>query len=230
MPKTEEKLQEILGDRYKADDWLPAFNAVFAAEEDECAALLAIQQLEKESMMTAEAEVGDSTPDRGSKESSKLPREQNCRAQVPQLAELECELDAVVDDLHARRRIIGARPTIEDLLNPIDEIQVGAREYAFPGGDEEIIARALEGSDEGTVTDDEGNEEEEEEETEEISLAEGIRVCERLEHLCGLHSDDPKIDTLELQTQLRRLRGHLRKVEFASRKQTKLTDIWGKDV
>ena len=45
LPKTEERLQECLGTRYRYEDWKPAFDAIFNAEDDIAAAIDAVWKL-----------------------------------------------------------------------------------------------------------------------------------------------------------------------------------------
>lgn len=48
-----------------------------------------------------------------------------------------------VAKLKIRRWIIGTAPTLEDLLNPIQECEIGDSQYCFDGSNVEIIAMAL---------------------------------------------------------------------------------------
>jgi hypothetical protein len=41
------------------------------------------------------------------------------------------------------KRIIGLSPTLEDLVDPIEEREVGDSPYTFEGGDAEIVAEVL---------------------------------------------------------------------------------------
>jgi hypothetical protein len=50
---------------------------------------------------------------------------------IPQLENLETELVNAVTELKARKRIVGTPPSLEDLLNPIEEKEVGDSPYAF---------------------------------------------------------------------------------------------------
>ena len=48
-----------------------------------------------------------------------------------------------VNSLQQRKHICGTAPTLEDLLNPIEETEIGHSDYRFLGGDNEIVAEAL---------------------------------------------------------------------------------------
>jgi hypothetical protein len=48
-----------------------------------------------------------------------------------------------IDDLVKQRHIIGPPPTLEDLVDPIEEREVGDLLYTFEGGDAKIMAEVL---------------------------------------------------------------------------------------
>ncbi|KAG2355705.1 hypothetical protein BDR07DRAFT_1464425 [Suillus spraguei] len=56
-----------------------------------------------------------------------------------QVTTLEIELMDLVGGLKSRNRIFGEPPTIEELLDPVEEREVGDHDYEFPGGDNEIV-------------------------------------------------------------------------------------------
>jgi hypothetical protein len=74
---------------------------------------------------------------------------------------------------------------------------------------------------------DDAQDAEEESEDEGLSAKEGQRLCEQLEKHCLHHSDADGVSTLVLQQQLRKLRAHLRRLEFASQTQVTLDRFWG---
>jgi hypothetical protein len=59
-----------------------------------------------------------------------------------------------------------------------------------------------------------------------LSYQEGAELCEKLERSCVIHSDAEGVSVLELQKQLRRMRGHFHCLEFASRKQSTLDNFF----
>lgn len=214
LPQTIDKLQAHLGNAYRYEDWKPAYEAVFNAEEDTIAALNAVQAL-------AEQAQHQQAEGRGSTESAS---EMDPQPSIAELTKLETDLMDAVEDLYQRKRIRGGRPTLEELINPSEENEVGDSPYRFPGGDDEIIDTVLKGS--GTkAQQDELDEEEEDIDDKEPdipSAREGVRLCEQLEQLCLAYSDANGVATLELQTQLRRLRRHLHQVDLSSHKQSTL--------
>lgn len=86
MPEVEEKLKNCLGNQYSMTDWKPAFNAIFAAEEDTPAAISAIETL-RITAITASTAVPYPAP--------AAPHE------IPQLKHLKTDLMDAVADLKA---------------------------------------------------------------------------------------------------------------------------------
>ena len=205
LPQTESRLQVHLADRYRFIDWKPAFDAVFAAEDDVGKAISAIEDLEKQARTV--------TPTAPTIPSPTAPR-----LAPNQLTTLECGLMECVTKLGDRKRIRGTRPTLEDLLNPVEEREIGESEFCFPGGDGEIIAKVIREFQPGgdVEAENEGEESDGEQEDAAPSLGEGMELCERLEKLCVIHSEARGVATLLLQQQLRKLRAHLRIVQANS--------------
>jgi hypothetical protein len=59
-----------------------------------------------------------------------------------------------------------------------------------------------------------------------VSCKEAIQLYKRLEKVCVVHSDAKGVAILELQRQLRKLRGHLYHVEAVSQKQSTLDSFF----
>jgi len=218
LPDTLSSLESHLGDRYVYADWKPAIDAVFTAEDDTLKALDALE------VLRAKANP-QSSPNNNTATHNKTLATTPI---IPQLTAFETDLMESVAELHRRRRIVGTVPTLEDLLNPIQEREIGDSPYRFPAGDDDIVAEVLketEGSQqevEEIVSDDDGGPEEVG-----ISSQEVAELCERLEKVCVIHSDAHGVDVLRLQGQLRKLRGHFRRLDTASRKQSRLDAFWG---
>ena len=73
-------------------------------------------------------------------ENQDLPTISKARVPPPQLVDAEKGLMDSIEELVKRKQIIGPPPTLEDLVNPIEEQEVGNSPYRFEGGDAEIIA------------------------------------------------------------------------------------------
>ncbi|KAG1767808.1 hypothetical protein EDD22DRAFT_741963, partial [Suillus occidentalis] len=58
---------------------------------------------------------------------------------LTQVTSLETELMDSIDELKSRNRIFGKPPTVEELLDPVEEREVGGHDYEFPGGDKDIV-------------------------------------------------------------------------------------------
>lgn len=201
LPDLEKALKALLGLCYRDADWKPVIDAIFATEDDDQAAISAVDLFEKKALGTADARAFDSEGDRAS-------------PKPPQLLQLEDDLMTTVGDLH-NRRLIRVKPTLEDLINPSDEqLDYDDSLYKFPGGDNDIIAAVV--ADESGAAESlesQGDEDDDEEGQEDlISPKEGASVCEKLEQLALVHSDASGVHALELQRQLRRLRAHLSKL------------------
>src|ERR1700720_504714 len=120
------KLKGCLGDHYTHSDWKPVFDAIFATEGDTPTAVTAIKKLCTEVMQQPIAHTTTQTPTR-----------------IPQLEIFDTELVNAVVELKARKHIVGTPPSLKDLLNPIEEKKVGDSPFHFPGGNSEIIAKAV---------------------------------------------------------------------------------------
>ncbi|KAH8105697.1 hypothetical protein DFH11DRAFT_1731517 [Phellopilus nigrolimitatus] len=218
MPETIKKLEAYLKERYLYADWKPAFDAVFQAESDVPAAVSAIHELAHKAQQSAPPAIPDPVP--------LIPD----KATIPQLESFEKSLMEAVDDLKKLNHIRGTAPTLEELVNPIEEMEIGESPYHFPGGDIEIIAEArrLVAEQNGDVTATEVLDDDPEDDNadEVVSAREGIELCEKLEKLCIAHSEADGVAALELQRQLRHMRGHLRRLDLESHKQVTLDSFF----
>ena len=153
LPQAEERLKSIFKVDYVDQDWRPALNTVLEAENDELKATEAIEKLTKaNNPIPTTNSTNPATP------SPLLP--------PPQLQDVEQSLVAAVDELKVRKRIIGTPLTVEEMLNPSEEREIGDLMYRFEGGDDEIVAtvrRELEIEAGGIIEVDESDDEAEEE-------------------------------------------------------------------
>jgi hypothetical protein len=90
----------------------------------------------------------------------------------------------------------------------------------FPGGNTDILAEATKLPADQFVED--KSDESDGEMVDELSYWEGAELCEKLEKSCVIHSDAEGVLVLGLQKQLRKIRGHFCRLEFASWKQSTL--------
>jgi len=127
LPEAEECLKKKLGNQYIVDDWKSALDAVMNVEGDVVQAQEALHKLASECQL----------PHLTIKLPHKSPPKS---ATIPQITEAEQELMESVKELVKCRQIIGSPPTLEDLINPVEEREIGDSPYRFEGGDAEIVA------------------------------------------------------------------------------------------
>jgi hypothetical protein len=214
MPEAETKLAAHLGNRFSFPQWKTAFDTIFQFEGDESAATDAIKAL-KEQAVTHHT----------SRQQVHAPP--STRLSLPELDEAENQLMQAVDDLCVRKHIRGERPTLEDLLNPEEEKEVGDSMYRYPGGDADIIAEVKRGEaaqagdpDNSGCSDDESDDDRLGGPA--VTTQQGITLCRDVESLCLQNADADGVDINLLQSQLRKLRSHLHRVEFESHTQVTL--------
>jgi hypothetical protein len=119
-------------------DWKPFFDGIFNAEKDAEAALAVIDKLRNAGSTSPPSYTPALTPT-----SNPIPTD-SC-PNLTKLSTLETELMKSVVELQACKRINGTAPTLEELVNPIEENKIGDLPYQFPGGDDEILDQVLNG-------------------------------------------------------------------------------------
>ncbi|GJE99376.1 DDE-domain-containing protein [Phanerochaete sordida] len=137
LPEVEDSLQKLLGTAYNQRDWKAAFNAIFEAEDDNMKALEAVNKMRDEAMKNdAPEHVSPASPASPQPPASVKPTQ----ADAPQLKKVEGELEVALVDLHQHRRIHGPLPSLDEVLEPLEEQKIEESPYEFPGGEEEIVA------------------------------------------------------------------------------------------
>jgi len=169
LPETETYLKAHLKERYRFEDWKAATDAALAADGDDDKASAAVQALVDTVIQSCDAAVA--------------PVLTHTQVTSDQLSNLEVDLMESVAHLKWRNCIHGPAPTLEDLLNPVEELEVGKLQYGYPGGDDEIIEEVMAGTNktvESVEIDEQDQEEEEEEEEEEkFTMQEAMQLCEQ---------------------------------------------------
>lgn len=225
LPEVEEALQKLLGGAYRHADRQPAFDGILEAEDDDLKALEVVSNLEKAAM----EKDAPKAPDTAQTPAIPAPTMITpSRADAPQLKKAEAALEAAIDTLYSRRRIQGQKPTLDEVIEPLAELQLEESPYEFPDGDKDIVAQVLKESEptEGKGEDEEEDDDDEEEEEPQPSAAQAIDMCVALERLATEHSNVRGIDALGLQEQLRRLRGHLRFAQQEAKQQVTLHEFF----
>jgi hypothetical protein len=222
MPEITQNIHGLLGDQFVVKDWHTVFDALGEPDIDVSTVLdsLTLPALPPgpHSLTRVSADV---TAD-SSSTADATPVPILGRAHVSDQGQIiEIELMKKVDELRTRNRLHGPPMSIEDLVMPANEEEVGEHEFIFEGGDQEIAERALhdEAVRSGEVVEDD---EEEEEVVVEVSSpkvgsAELQRMC-RIIETASLESDLP--NNGDLTRLLRRFRGELVKQEMKMAKQT----------
>ena len=131
LPQTESHIQDHLANHYRFTDWKPAFDAVFAAEDNVGKAVSAIEDLEKQAHTVTPTAPTIPSPNTAP------------RIELNQLTLLENGLMECMTKLGDCKQICGTCPTLEDLLNPVEEREIGESKFRFPGGDAEIITNVI---------------------------------------------------------------------------------------
>lgn len=233
LPAVHEKLRDLLGSQFIAEDWNKLFDTVMREDDDIPAALAA---LERVALPTLPA--GSLVMEKGDGEVEvvvvdKSPASATAgAASVPTLARthvsdegqaVEADLLKKVFELRARNRIHGPALTIEEIVQPREEDEVGETEFTFEGGDKEIVERVLhEDAVRRGVAMDEDSEEEEVEviqaaPVKKVTRAEMQEMCRILE-AASLESDLPEAG--DMRVTLRKFRGELVKRDMQTAKQT----------
>jgi hypothetical protein len=222
FPQAQQQLEAYLKSKYKAGEWDTAFKMIFLAEEDDDAAVKAIDNLSAASMLQSSTSVSAPLASVSAPPASVIAPIPDIHT-ISQLQQAETNLLHAVKDLHSRKRIQGTVLTLEEMLNPVEEREIGNSPYRFPGGDADIIAQVLDGEraihevpevpeDEGVGLD----------EVEHFSIQESLDLCAKMERLSVMYSDAEGVSALEIQRHLRRMRGHLNRLWMSSLKQQQL--------
>jgi hypothetical protein len=192
LPKTEQKLSAHLGDRYSFLQWKAVFDEVFKCDDDVCAATAAVETLKKSHLTSG--------PPRPS------PTQPTTRPSLPELDQVENELMQTVNDLYGRKRLRGTRPTLEDLLNPAAEREVGFSPFQYPSGDAEIVEevkRNMENNMEGPPGQGSDDDDDSEPEPEpQMPPQQALALCAQLNTLCLQHADANRLNLSLMQRQL----------------------------
>ena len=145
----------------------------------------------------------------------------------PQIVAIKKELIASVEDLQKRNRIFGVLPTLEELLDPVEEnAELEDSPHSFPGGDLEIVKQAryeIQVENQEVIEVDGSESEDDDDPVANITRGDTIKLCEQLEQLTikfGRSHD------LSLAQNLRQFRAHLRREEVQTLKQAHIGEYF----
>ena len=220
LPAVIDALFTHLGDQYRDNDWKVAFDTILQAEEDDTDALAAIEKLCAATLQSQDS----SESATAACATTNQPAEASGSLSLPQLESVEAALLCAVDDLKTRKRIRGTALTLEEMLNPVEEQVVGKDEFSFPGGDADIVTEVREAFNPPEVMEIDDSESEDDTAVEQpvATTADAIEMCKLMEKLCIAYPDVNGVDSLGLQSQIRRLRGHIHHENALTQKQTTL--------
>ncbi|KIM74848.1 hypothetical protein PILCRDRAFT_14146 [Piloderma croceum F 1598] len=122
----EAHLQAYLGGRFHFTDWKSAFDAIFEAKEDIPAAAAAIEQMAAKAITSSLATTSPSLSSPATPAPSPNPSVASC---ISQLQDLEAGLMHAVNSLQQCKRTRSTAPTLKDILNPIEETEIGHSDY-----------------------------------------------------------------------------------------------------
>ncbi|KIO03181.1 hypothetical protein M404DRAFT_76952, partial [Pisolithus tinctorius Marx 270] len=128
LPNAERQLHDTLGNHYLATDWDPVLKIVMDAENNISKAL---EGLDMFTLRIFGCHLTQLT----------LSHTPQITATPAQLSNVEKDLSAAVNNLKQHKRIIGSPLTLDEMLNPVEEEEVGDSDYSFEGGDKAIIAQ-----------------------------------------------------------------------------------------
>ena len=193
LPEAEEGLEKIYGSTYKDSVWRPALAAITGSETTE----EALNELAK--FKAAESRIVDVNEGDRQREA------------------VETQLMDAVTELKARRRIFGPLPSLEDLVNPPGELEIGEDPNRFTN-DADIVEAVRKGvSEEGGIDD-----EIEECSPPQMSRAEMVTLSESLWKVClGANVEAG----YELSKVLRKFEVQIRALDLQNSTQQKL-DAW----
>ena len=217
LPEVEARLKTLLGSSYVEQDWRPAIDAIFSAEND---TELAIREVERLAAAAANA--------------SRLKiriHHQTSEQLPPEVVEVERDLVAALKELHILKGIPAeCVPSVDEVVEPKEEHEFRMEENKFEGGDAEIVAHVkhLIAVKNGEIIDVDDSEEEEGESdlSAGLTFSDVAQMCEKVEAAywrfgCGEQG-------LTFPRELRCFRGLLGKMETKSKKQVTLHSFWAK--
>ena len=212
LPDVESRLKVLLGAEYADEDWWPAIDAIFTTEDDTTAATQEVERL-------AAAAANDSR--------LKICIQRPTCVTAPQIIAVENELLATVEELHRLKGIGRTVPSVDELVEPTEERNARMEPEKFAGGDAEIVAHVnhLIAAEKGETIDVDDSEDEDGEGdlSAGLALSDVAQMCEKLEAACWRFGYS---ENLSLPHELRRFRGHLRRMEMKNAKQSTLDSYW----
>ena len=131
-----------------------------------------------------------------------------------------------VSQLQSRVWVRGSALSLEEMLNLIKEDVIGETGVEFLGSDKDIIERVLHQNDEDRS--DEDNDDEDNLPVEIMKPSEALEICTQMERVCLEYTIPSVPFTINLQTQVRKLQGHIHCLNDQSCVQSLLDQFFAK--
>ena len=210
LPMAENQLQQLLSDSYVDEHWRAALTAVMDAEGDTEEASAAAKKLAAAATHRTGLVI-------------KIPA---LRARPLQLAGAEEEILESVKNLKDRNRIFGTPMTLDELLAPREETEIGKERYQFEDDEAAIVMEVKHqmAVEQGEIVEIKSDDEDTQPCAAPLPHSEILEMCEKLEMIC-MSESDPNT-SLELPRLLRKFHGELRRQEQLSARQTTLDSFW----
>ncbi|KAG2359277.1 hypothetical protein BDR07DRAFT_1488389 [Suillus spraguei] len=143
----------------------------------------------------------------------------------PQLQTLEHKLMKSIEELTTRRRIIGTPLSVDEILDPQEEKNIGEVTVYVYEDDDAIVAeiRRRQGIRSGELVEVESDDEDEDDQPK-VCVAELIPLCEKLEVACIARAGADS--SLDLIHKLRAFRATPRREQLQNAKQATLDQLW----
>lgn len=212
LPAVENDLKAHLHEHYVDSDWRPALKAIMDAEGDTEIALNAVNALAEAASRHTGLKI-------------RIPAHPQQAAD--QLSSAEADLMQSVNDLKACNRIFGQLPTLDKLLDPVEERDMG--EFpAFKGGDkaiaDEVRREVAIASGEVIEIDSDDDDDDDDSAAVSITWTDLLNLCRQLEVGCMQYGDAQF--SLNLSSQLRTFRAQLRREDLLNARQTSLEQFF----
>jgi len=207
LPETELALQAHLGDCFVDTDWQPALAAVMDAEGDTNQARQMVDDFYKKATHRSGLKI-------------RIPALSTVLSKPQQATVVEADLMDTILELKSRNRIFGPAPSINDILDPIEERQQEQTETdGSVKGIADVVRREI-AVENGEIIEIDDSEDDDNEDDNAPCRADLIKLCQQLQLGCMQHSD-PQF-SLELSHQLLKFRAILQKEELHNTTQTTL--------
>ncbi|KAJ3715974.1 hypothetical protein DFJ43DRAFT_1043433 [Lentinula guzmanii] len=214
-PEAESALETLYGDAVVDERWTPILNE--------------ITDLEPDSDMTPILSRIDAHL---TQNSSQTPLNITTPPKDSRLQSAEKELMDHVQELRKRNRIHGQPFTVDEIIDPVEEAEIGEEEGRYGENAVEKIVKQVryeQAVKNGEIIEVEDEDENEQDAPPDISLRDLVATCKTLQTQCLTRNlEDPKLaeQGMELMEQIRRFQGAVQKYSAKNAKQASLDEFF----